>query len=289
MSYYRILGFEQEPFSTSPDPNFFYLTQEHESALTNLLIELRLRRGLSVILGDVGTGKTSLSRKLVQCLKERGDFIFHILLDPSFEDESLFLTALARNFEIGSGNGGEGRPESGFTVLDLKESLERFLYQKAVAQHQTVVLVVDEAQKLSESSMETLRLLLNFETNENKLLQLVLLGQLELHAKIMSIPNFCDRVSFRFTLNPLGFRETKDMIQFRIRQAGYLAAAPLFLDEAIGLIHQVSRGYPRRITLLCHRALKNLVLRNKWAVDEGMIRELVDEDVKQGWLTQVLH
>src|SRR3990167_8463384 len=100
MSYFKLLGFEKEPFSTSPDPDFFYLTREHESALTNVLIELRLRRGLSVILGDVGTGKTSLSRKLIWCLKERGDFILHIVLDPCFDSEYLFLNSLVRNFGI---------------------------------------------------------------------------------------------------------------------------------------------------------------------------------------------
>ncbi len=92
MSYFKVLGFEKEPFSTSPDPDFFYLSKEHESALTNILIELRLKRGLSVILGDVGTGKTTLSRKLIQELKEREDVAFHIILDPSFENEFLFLS-----------------------------------------------------------------------------------------------------------------------------------------------------------------------------------------------------
>src|SRR4030042_4308581 len=100
MGYFEILGLEKEPFSTSPDPEFFYLSKEHETALTNVLIELRLKRGLSVILGDVGTGKTTLSRKLIQELKEREDFVFQIVLDPSFENEHIFMTALARNFEI---------------------------------------------------------------------------------------------------------------------------------------------------------------------------------------------
>jgi general secretion pathway protein A len=98
MSYFKVLGFEKEPFSTSPDPEFFYLSKEHETALTNIIIELRLKRGLSVILGDVGTGKTTLSRKLIQELNSREDFIFHIILDPSFESEYLFITSLARNF-----------------------------------------------------------------------------------------------------------------------------------------------------------------------------------------------
>lgn len=290
MSYFKLLGFEKEPFSTSPDPNFFYLTKEHEAALTNALIELRLRRGLSVILGDVGTGKTSLSRKLIQCLKERGDFIIHMVLDPCFESEHIFLFSLARNFGIDLEQFSNWKVSNGEpSVLDLKEGLERFLYQKCVIENMTVALIIDEAQKISESSMEMLRVLLNYETNENKLLQLVLLGQLELHARIMNIPNFFDRVSFKYVLNPLGIEETKDMIQYRVQQAGYTSASRLFLDDAIKLIHKISRGYPRKITSLCHRALKRLVITNKWSVDEAVVRELVDEDVHSGWLTPILH
>src|SRR3989338_2332141 len=100
MSYYSILGFNKEPFSTSPDPDFFYLTKEHDMALTNALIEIRLKRGLTVIFGDIGTGKTSLSRKLIQELKKRGNMIFHIILNPSFVDEKQFLISLASNFNV---------------------------------------------------------------------------------------------------------------------------------------------------------------------------------------------
>ena len=238
MSYFKVLGFNKEPFSTSPDPEFFYLSKEHETALTNILIELRLKRGLSVILGDVGTGKTTLSRKLIPDLKEREDFIFHIILDPSFENEHLFLTSLLRNFEINIANGAQ------LTILDLRECLERFLFQKGVNENKTVTLIIDEAQKLNEGSLEVLRVLLNYETNEFKLLQLVLLGQLELHSKIMNIPNFFDRISFKYTLNPLDFDETKEMIEFRIKQAGYTVNMHLFLDDAVKEIYQYSRGYP---------------------------------------------
>lgn len=275
MSYYKVLGLEKEPFSTSPDPEFFYLSKEHETALTNLIIELRLKRGLSVILGDIGTGKTTLSRKLIQELRQRNDVIFHMVLDPSFDNEYLFLTALARDFEIAVA--------SSATIIDLRDALERFLFQKGVTEHNTVVLIIDEAQKLSESSLENLRVLLNYETNEFKLLQLVLLGQLELHSKIISIPNFFDRISFKYTLNPLGFDEVKEMIHFRIRQAGYNASVPLFLDEAIREIYEYARGYPRRITMLCHRALKNLVMHNKVAVDPQLVREIISEELRHGW------
>ncbi len=283
MSYFKVLGFDKEPFSTSPDPEFFYLSKEHETALTNVLIELRLKRGLSVILGDVGTGKTTLSRKLIQELKAREDFVFHIILDPSFENEELFLTWLNRNFEI-EANGSLGAP----TILDLRESLERFLFQRAVTENKTVTLIIDEAQKLSESSLEVLRVLLNYETNEFKLLQLILLGQLELHSRILNISNFYDRISFKYTLNPLDFNETREMIEFRIRQAGFKASMNLFLDDAVKEIYEYSRGYPRQITMLCHKSLKNLVLKNKFVIDAEIVRELIDEEIKLGWRRQSL-
>src|SRR4030043_1027378 len=120
MSYFKVLGFNKEPFSTSPDPEFFYLSKAHESALTNILIELRLRRGLSVILGDVGTGKTSLSRKLIQELKGRQDFIFHMVLDPSFDDDRSFLDYLARSFGIAAAETS--------TIVGLREALEKYLF-----------------------------------------------------------------------------------------------------------------------------------------------------------------
>jgi len=189
MSYYKVLGFAREPFSTSPDPEFFFESREHETALTNLMIELRLKRGLSVVLGDVGTGKTTLSRKLISLLRSKEDFIFNIVLDPAFESEELFLTKIARNFEL-------MLPTSP-TILDVQEALERFLFRKGIDENKTVVLIVDEAQKLNEVTLEALRVLLNYETNEFKLLQLILLGQLELYAKIVNMQNFLDRISFK--------------------------------------------------------------------------------------------
>ena len=277
MNYYKILGFEKEPFSTSPDPEFFYLSNEHETSLTNTLIELRLKRGLSVILGDIGTGKTTLSRKLIQELKNREDFIFHMILDPSFESEKSFLSYLCRNFDILVPEDKEPAP------IDFKEALERFFFQKGVKENKTVVLIVDEAQKLNEMSLEILRVLLNYETNKFKLLQLVLLGQMELHAKILNMPNFYDRINFKYTLNPFTYEETREMIEFRIRQAGYKSKMHLFLDEAVKEIYQVTRGYPRQIIRFCHKAMKELVLRKKSVVDAVMVKAVIENEVQTDW------
>src|SRR4030042_7072419 len=146
LSYFKILGFDKEPFSTSPDPDFLYLAKDHDTVLMNTLIELRLRRGLSVILGAVGTGKTSLSRKLIQELKGRQALIFHMVLDPSFDDDRSFLDYLARSFGIAAAETS--------TIVGLREALEKYLFQKGVIEAKTVVLIIDEAQKLGEASLE---------------------------------------------------------------------------------------------------------------------------------------
>jgi len=275
MSYYKVIGFNKEPFSTSPDPEFFYESRAHEAVLTNLLIELRLRRGLSVVLGDVGTGKTTLSRKLIQLLKAKDDFIFNIILDPAFASADLFLTKIARNFELDL--------PAGSTIVDVQEALERFLYQKGVEEGRTVVLIVDEAQKLNDATLEALRVLLNYETNEYKLLQLILLGQLELYGKIAAMPNFLDRISFKYTLNPLDEDETRRLIEFRIRQAGYTSRMFLFLDGAIREIHRHAKGYPRQIAMVCHKALKALVIKRRSVIDETLVHEVIQEEEKRGW------
>jgi len=275
MSYYKVLGLEVEPFSTSPDPMFFYESGGHKLALTNLIIELRLRRGLSVILGDVGTGKTTLGRKLIQALSLREGFVFHIILDPTYEDERAFFSSLARTFGI--------TIPADSNVSEIKESIQDFLFQKAGKENKTVVLIIDEAQKLSEISLEVLRVLLNYETNSAKLLQLIILGQLELHAKIVNIPNLIDRVSFKYTLNPFDQDEITEMINFRLRQAGYKLNRSLFTEDAVKEIYRYSHGYPRQVALLCHKALKNLVMNNKMVVDNRIMKEIVDEEARNGW------
>lgn len=276
MSYYKILGLDKEPFSTSPDPAFFYESQEHHAALMRLMIEIRLKRGLSVILGDVGTGKTTLSRKLFQMLKEREDMIFHMILDPTYESEKLFLDSLTRTFGI------EMNAAQEPSILDYKEAIKKYLFQIAAEENKTVVLLVDEAQKLNTLSLEVLRVMLNYETNEYKLLQVVLLGQMELLPRIREIKNIWDRISLKYMLNPLDEKETKEMIEFRLRAAGYESRVEFFTDEALNEIYRYTQGYPRRISMLCHNALKALVLESKHVIDANIIRNLISRDVKIG-------
>jgi len=273
MSYYSVLGLKKEPFSNSPDPEFFYESNEHKAALMRLLVEIRLRRGLSVILGDVGVGKTTLSRKLFQMLKERPDILFYMIMDPTAQSEELFLESLVRTFNI------QDQIQGKASILDYKEAIKKHLFQKGVQENKTIVLVVDEAQKLNADSLETLRVLLNYETNEFKLLQLVLFAQMELLPRIKEIKNFFDRIVLKYVINPLDEPETRDLIGFRLRQSGFNTELKLFTDEAVSEIQRYSQGYPRRINLICHNALRSLITGNKTVIDGALIRDLVARSV----------
>ncbi|MCF7872670.1 MAG: AAA family ATPase [Candidatus Omnitrophica bacterium] len=275
MSYYKILGLEKEPFSTSPDPEFFYQSHSHKKALANILIEIRLRRGLSVVLGDIGTGKTTLSRKLLQLLKNRKGIESYIILDPTYDTEYLFLLSLAKTFGVEIDH-----PEP--NVLEVKEAIEHFVFHKSINENKEVVLLIDEAQKINQHSLEVLRILLNYETNNFKLLQLIVLGQMELLPCLKESRNLIDRVSLKCKLDPLREDETKEMISFRLRQAGYKSRDSLFADKAIARIYKYTQGYPRKISMFCHKALRLLVMKNKTVIDAKIVEEIVENEAKFG-------
>ena len=269
MSYYTALGLSKEPFSTSPDPAFFFRSSSHLQALTRLEIAIRLRRGLSLILGDVGTGKTTLARTLLVNFPQEDRFTFHIVLDPSFESEYQFLLHLSRLFGVRA---------SGKSTLDYREAIEHHLFQSGVNEGTTTVLMIDEGQKLSLDMLEHLRVLLNYETNEFKLLQVVIFAQMELLSRVRRIKNFIDRAALKYIINSLSEQETAEMIQFRLRSAGLPEGHTLFSPEAVAAIHRFTQGYPRQISLLCHNALETLVMHEQSLVNEGFIQELIHDE-----------
>ncbi len=271
MSYYSVFGLNKEPFSTSPDPQFFYHSSSHNTVLKRLEIAIRLRRGLCLVLGDVGTGKTTLSRTLLQAFKDENDFVFHMILDPSFKSEFQFLLTLVKLFGI----------EPPFrSTLDFKEALEKYLFQKGVEENKTIILLIDEGQKITQENLEVLRTLLNYETNEYKLLQLVIMAQMELLPRVKRIHNFMDRVALKYAINPLDENETKEMIEFRLKQAGYYRENNVFTDDAIRLIYEHTQGYPRRIAMLCHDALEAAVMRDREFVDAEVVNSLIAQEAR---------
>jgi general secretion pathway protein A len=210
-------------------------------------------------------------RTLLQAFKDEDDFIFHMILDPGYKSEFQFLLSLVRMFGI--------TPVFKST-LDFKEALEKYLFQKGVDENKTIILLIDEGQKINFENLEVLRTLLNYETNEFKLLQLVIMAQTELLPRIKRIRNFVDRIALKYTINPLDESETKEMIDFRLKQAGYKIIGNLFTDEAIRLIYQHTQGYPRKISMLCHDALETIVMRERAIVDIEVINDLIFQDVK---------
>ena len=270
MSYYETLGLEREPFSNSPDPAFCYRSSAHHTAIQRAEIAIRLKRGLSVILGDVGIGKTTMSRALLQSFAQDDDTIFHIILDPCYNSEYQFLASLLKMFGIG---------QSSRTTLDCKEEIEKYLFRKGVEENKTVVLLIDEAQKLSAPFLEQLRTLLNYETNEFKLLQLVMVSQMELLPRIKRINNFFDRIALKYIINPLDEEETRELIEFRLREAGLDRARRLFTDGAIRRVFDYAQGYPRKTANVCHNALEALVMYEKSLVDEELMARVIEREI----------
>lgn len=268
MSYHTLLGLKSEPFSISPDPAFFYRSPGHSSALQRLEINIRMKRGLSLILGDVGTGKTTLGRVLLQSFQNEPEYEFHLILNPLYQSEFQFLEALCKMFRLGAGGWR--------STMDCLEALETYLYQKHAVEGKTTVLLVDEGQNLSLNLIEVLRSLLNYETNEHKLLQLVVLGQLEALPRFVRIRNFIDRVNMKYMINPFDPEETKKMIRYRLAQSGLKPGQTLFTDEALAVIFDSTQGYPRRVTFLCQRMLEELLLRNKRMVDRSLAVEVAE-------------
>jgi general secretion pathway protein A len=267
MDYTTLLNLKKEPFSISPDPSFFYYSKDYQECLQKLELSIRLRRGLNIILGDVGTGKTTLSRALIQLFQGYEEFRFHLILDPSFNSEYEFLLTLIKIFNIPV-------PEEK-TVLAFKEAIRTNLLREGLERKRIVVLIIDETQKMDYPFLELLRDFLNFETNEYKLLQLVLLGQMEFLEKIKGKNNFMDRVNMIYFLKPLNLADTREMIEFRLRKAGYFSKDPLFTKDAYRKIHSYSQGFPRKIVNLCHHCLLLMLIKKQRIVDRPLVEEVV--------------
>ncbi|WP_052813271.1 AAA family ATPase [Desulfonatronum thioautotrophicum] len=263
MHYYEHLDLTKEPFSNSPDPSFFFRSRNHVQCLNRLEIAIRLRRGLNVCLGEVGTGKSTLSRALIQRLSEEAAVGTYLILDPSFSSAKDFLRTLHKRF-LGI------EPRARLSNQRMMEALNNDLFQKAVDRNMIVLLIIDEGQKLEAECLEVLRVLLNYETNAAKLLQVVIFAQEEFAEQMAAAPNFQDRVNEVCRLAPLGFRETRALIRHRLKLAG--ARHDLFSGLAYWAMFTATRGRPRRIMHLGHKVLLYLVAHNRKRAGMSMVR-----------------
>jgi type II secretory pathway predicted ATPase ExeA len=260
MSHYAGKGFEREPFANSPDPSFLADTRQHATCLQELEISLRLRRGLNLVTGEIGTGKTTLCRSLLRAFAGDASTDVHLLLDPHFASSEEFLRVILASVAGQS-------PEPGLGVWALKEALKQQLFRLGLVEKRLVILVIDEGQKISPENLEILREMLNYETNTSKLLQIVIFGQRELEPMIDAMPNLADRINVRRRLSPLSLAETRRMIEHRLSVASG-GGAPLvrFSPTAALAVHLAAKGSPRKSVRLCHRAMLEMLVRGRDSV-----------------------
>ena len=266
MNYFKLLNFEREPFSNSPDPGLFYNSKQHLEALQKLEISVRLKRGLNVILGDVGTGKTTLSRQLIQKISNDDAIKYYVMLDPGFNSNGAFLRYLLHLFQVEEQYGTEDEAV-------LKEIIKKHLFSYGVDKQINIVIIIDEGQKLSLSCIEVLRELLNFETNDQKLLQIVIFAQNEFEQSLNQVENFKDRINFYYQLKPLNFKESKGLINYRLETCFIRGhSRPLFSSFGYYIIYKATRGFPRKIITLCHQILLSLITQNRSKAGFFLIR-----------------
>jgi len=255
------------PFSLTPDPAFLYLSDSHAEALAGLKLSLLERCGLACMTGEVGTGKTTLLYSLLSTLGSDVETAY--VINPALPVDQI-LQAILEDFEL------DGH---GSTKLELLNALNDFLLHCA-GRGVTVALIFDEAQVLSDEAFEEIRLLLNFENYDQKLLQIILVGQQELGIRLQSwkLRQLADRIAIRCRLEPLSNDDSKKYIGHRLEAAG--GSSDLFTHQALRVIAKKCRGIPRRINVVCHNAMLYAYGDGERKVDHRMASEAIRETLR---------
>jgi general secretion pathway protein A len=257
--YEAFHGFERAPFANVPDTSFFFPSGHHTEALAQLVHTVEARRGFAVLTGEVGAGKTTITRALFRKLAP--STVTAVITNSRLTGVQL-LCAVAREFGI---------EDVAPNRVDLLDRINRFLVD-CLAKDRNVVLLVDEAQDLPLSTLEEIRLVSNLETETEKLIQILLVGQPELRASIdhPSLRQLRQRISFRYHLGPLTETQVGDYIRHRLRIAGPLGKA-VFTDRAVEIIHRYSGGIPRVVNLTCDKALLVAFTEDTHRVDHKVV------------------
>jgi general secretion pathway protein A len=231
----------ENPFSVSPNPRYYYLSDLHRRIIAKVDYVVENKQGLTVIYGDVGTGKTSLARLLVDRLAEKNQVVF--ITNPDFKSEMHMVKAISSEFGLA--------PKR--SLFAQMEGLQANLIEM-YAEGKNPVLIIDEAQLLRGKQFEIIRQLSNFETNDTKLLQIILAGQLELRDKLRMKKALMSRIVIASTLRAFSSDEMADMILFRLNVAG--GNGNIFISDSLNKVYEHSKGIPREAIKLCGFAMK---------------------------------
>jgi len=292
MEYFNLLEFKKEPFSNSPEPEFLFASPQHNTCLQRLELAVRLRRGLNIVIGAVGTGKTTLCRKLIQQLSvpaasDSPTVETFLLLDPAVEGRLSFVKTVASILGISDIADGDNE-------WQIKEKIKGFLFERGVHDQKNIVLIIDEGQKIPADCLEILREFLNYETNSFKLLQIVIFAQPEFR-KILDVrANLLDRINYLCRLQPLSFWQTKAMIEHRISVASQDPSRhSLFTFGGILAVYTATAGYPRKVVSLCHQVMLMLMIRGKnragWFLVRSCVRKMTGRVFNRvAWATMSL-
>src|SRR5277367_809725 len=267
--YKSFYNLKRNPFEITPDPSFLFPTRRHNEALAALYYGVRRHKGFVVLTGEVGTGKTLLLRCLIGLLKESKDVAYAYLFNGRLSPTE-FLQYILSDF---------GLPTSGKNKSDLLFDLGQFLVSRG-SKKQTTVLIIDEAHHLSADILEEVRLLSNLETEDDKLLQIVLVGQPELDEKLDSVGlrQLKQRIAVRTQLGSLDAEEAERYIQQRLQIAGgSLSPNPLFSTQTMAAVYRHSRGLPRLINTICDNALITAYARRLPSVTPDIIGDVAKE------------
>ncbi|MBI1870801.1 MAG: AAA family ATPase [Chlamydiae bacterium] len=263
--YLSFYGLTENPFNITPDPSFLFLSRRHEEALAALTYGIHSKKGFIEMTGEVGSGKTTLCRSLLNRLDTSVKTA--LILNPHLSDLQMLRT-ITEDFGI---------KLKSQNKKDLFDGLNQFLLEELSLGH-NVVLIIDEAQNLRPALLEQVRILSNLETDKAKLLQIILVGQPELH-EILSRPSLRQlrqRISVRYHLTPLSLSETDEYIQHRLK----VASANLFLKfypEAVELIFQYSKGIPRLINIVCDHVLLAGYVAQTLDITRFLVQESIEE------------
>lgn len=272
--YANFFGLKQEPFSIAPDPHYLYMSERHREALAHLLYGLRGGGGFVLLTGEIGTGKTTVCRAFLAQTPKRCNVAY--IFNPKLSVSELLHT-VCEEYGIQHHQALPKQGEAAGSVKPFVDALNEFLLRThAVGQNN--ILIIDEAQNLSAEVLEQLRLLTNLETHERKLLQIILIGQPELRDLLArpELEQLSQRVIARFHLPALSEAETAHYVRHRMGVAGFSATLP-FDAKALKLVHQLARGVPRRINLLCDRALLGAYAQGRAQIDSRTVERAAAE------------